>query len=126
MAKGKGRTTRNLETGDLIKPFEGFDSGGFYGTPQWKATSRAVLNRDPVCQWCLAVGVVRESQCADHIVSRNRCASKGINPYDQTNIVGSCRSCNSKRASYEAKGYHMNTYQDWATFLKNKRYGEQK
>lgn len=125
LAKKKSRTVRNLETGELVRPFQGFDSGGFYSSQQWRATSKAVLGRDAVCQWCLAVGIVRESECADHIVPRIRCASLGINVYDQSNIVGSCRSCNSKRAAYEARGYCMNTYKDWAEFLRKKKYGKE-
>jgi 5-methylcytosine-specific restriction endonuclease McrA len=57
---------------------------------------------------------------ADHIIPLDRCAEHGVSPYDQTNIVGSCRSCNSRRASYEAKGVFYDNFDDWVTFLRKK------
>jgi len=117
MAKKKGRNYRSR--GSESGSFGGTDSK-FYKSDQWKATSKAVLERDGICQWCLYMASITPATQADHIVPVNRCEQEGINPYDQTNIVGSCRSCNSRRASYEAKGNHFNTFEDWVKFLRRK------
>jgi 5-methylcytosine-specific restriction endonuclease McrA len=118
MAKKKGRNWR-AKGSSSSGSFGGTDNT-FYRSEQWKATSKAVLDRDGVCQWCLYTAKVTPATEADHIIPVNRCEEEGVNPYDQTNIVGSCRSCNSRRASYEAKGTHLNTFDDWVKFLRRK------
>jgi len=111
IAKKKGRNVRKKDTGELIKPYANktHSSGtlNVYKSAQWRATREAVLNRDGVCQWCL------------HL-ARMTPAEHGVSPYDQTNIVGSCRSCNTRRASYEAKGVFYDNFDDWVTFLRKK------
>ena len=121
MAKKSGRNTRNLKTGELIKPFSGSGvSSSFYQSPEWRATSKAVLDRDGVCQWCLHLGRVTVATQADHVVPVHRCQEEGINPYDKTNIVGSCRSCNSKRAAYEARGVRFTSFDHCVNYMKKK------
>jgi len=121
ISKKKGRNTRNMNTGKLVKSFTGGGVGSsFYQTPQWRATSKAVLDRDAVCQWCAALGVIKVANQADHIVPVERCDESGISPYDKSNIVASCRSCNAKRASYEARGIRIDSYDGWVNFLKKK------
>lgn len=121
LAKKKGRNTRNLKTGELVKPFQGSGvSSSFYQSPQWKATSYAVLERDAVCQWCLRLGRIREATQADHVVPVHRCLSEGINEYDKTNIVGSCASCNAKRAAYEARGVIFKDFDDCVKYMQKK------
>lgn len=121
IAKKQGRNRRNKD-GDLIKPFENFNpvSSNFYKTEEWRATRKAVIDRDAICQWCLNLARITPATDADHVVPVARCESEGISPYDQSNIVGSCRSCNSRRAAYEAKGTHINTFQGWVEFLRRK------
>ena len=124
IAKKQGRNVRKKDTGELIKPYanKSHTSGtlSVYKTAQWKATREAVLNRDGVCQWCLHLARMTPASEADHIIPLERCAEHGVSPYDQTNIVGSCRSCNSRRASYEAKGVFYDNFDDWVTFLRKK------
>ena len=98
ISKKRGRNRRGLESGILIRPFEGVASNGFYKTSQWRATREAVLSRDAICQWCLHLGQLNPATDADHVVPLNRCENEGVSGYDQTNIVGSCRSCISRRA----------------------------
>ena len=121
IAKKQGRNRRDLDSGRLVRPFEGVASNGFYKTPQWRATREAVLHRDGICQWCLHLGHVTPATEADHVIPLNRCD----NGYDQTNIVGSCRSCNARRASYEANGVRFDSFEDCVKYMRKKLYGNE-
>ena len=122
MAKKKGRNVRSLEDGSLQTAYKGQEaskSNPLYKTAEWEATRRAVLERDPVCQWCLSCGMVTEATDADPIIP-SRYSQTRSEFFDQENIVGSCRSCNSRRASYEAKGVFYETKEEWQEFLRRK------
>jgi 5-methylcytosine-specific restriction endonuclease McrA len=122
MAKGKGRNVRSLEDGTLQTAYKGSEASlgnKLYKSSEWAATRLAVLERDPICQWCIAVGLVVESTDADHIIP-SRYLHTHAEFFDQENIVGSCRSCNSRRASYEAKGVYYETKKEWQEFLRRK------
>jgi len=75
--------------------------------------------RDPLCQWCLSCGLAVEATEADHIIP-SRHTHTYAEFYDQNNIVGSCRSCNTRRASYAAKGVYFETKKEWQDFLRRK------
>ena len=67
-----------------------------YNTTKWKEVRKRVLAEEPVCHWCKRA----PSTQADHIVELDR----GGDPYERTNLVGSCQKCNSARgAAYQAK-----------------------
>ncbi len=105
MATKKGRSDRR-EDGSLRKSFEGSSaqSNPLYRTAAWHATRDAVLFRDPLCVWCLCCGIATEATDADHIIPTSATTTHS-DFYDQSNLVGSCRSCNSRRASYSAKAF---------------------
>lgn len=68
----------------------------FYSTGKWKATRKQVLARDKqgtgwVCYWCNKD--IEGTPQADHITPRELCPD----PYDLTNLVVSCKSCNSSK-----------------------------
>lgn len=124
MADKKGRTTRSLEDGELQTPFKGSEasaSNPLYRTAEWAATRDAVLFRDPLCVWCLACGVATEATDADHIIPSSRSTSRS-EFFDQENLVGSCRSCNVRRASYSAKGVYFETQKEWEVYLRRKHF----
>jgi 5-methylcytosine-specific restriction endonuclease McrA len=102
----------------------GADADKRYKTAEWKATRRAVLAKQPTCIWCLPCGRLSEATAVDHLIPAHR-LPEGTSFYDQSNLVGSCKSCNSRRASYEAKGVSFDTIEEWQAFLaereKNKR-----
>ena len=62
-----------------------------YGTPRWKAIRKQVLEAEPICHWC----GIKPSTQADHLIEVDRCDD----PYDITNIVGSCATCNASRGA---------------------------
>ena len=121
MASKRGRADRSPEDGSLRKPFDGSSaqSNTLYRTAEWLATRDAILHRDPLCVWCLACGIASESTDADHIIPATLSQSRS-SFFDQDNIVGSCRSCNSRRASYSAKGIYFETKKEWEDFLRRK------
>ena len=124
MADKKGRTTRSLEDGQLQTPFKGSEASAgnpLYRTAEWAATRDAVLFRDPLCVWCLCCGVATEATDADHIIPSSRSTSRS-EFFDQENLVGSCRSCNVRRASYSAKGVYFETQKEWEVYLRRKHF----
>ena len=121
VAKKRGRNVRKLEDGALVRPFNNaLTDSDFYGSQEWRATRNSVLARDPMCVWCLHLAKATPATEADHVIPANRCEAEGISKLDQGNIVGSCRSCNSRRAAYEARGVHYNTFHQWVEFLRRK------
>lgn len=113
MAKKKGRTRPSFSNASVSQ------SNPLYKTAEWESTRQAVLQRYPVCYWCEAVGLLTESTDADHIQSSSSLHSRS-EFFNQDNLVGSCRSCNSRRASYAAKGVYFETKEEWAKYLKLK------
>jgi 5-methylcytosine-specific restriction endonuclease McrA len=124
MSDKKGRSVRSKEDGTLQTSFKGVEasqSNPLYRTAEWLATRDAVLFRDPLCQWCLACGMAVEATDADHIIPSSMLHARS-EFFDQDNIVGSCRSCNSRRASYSAKGVYFETKEEWEKFLRRKHF----
>ena len=123
IADKKGRSDRNANDGTLKTPFQGSDaqSNPLYRTAQWHATRDAVLFRDPLCVWCLCCGIATEATDADHVIPSSS-TFNNAEFFDQENIVGSCRSCNSRRASYSAKGVYFETKKEWEEFLRRKHF----
>jgi len=123
IADKRGRSDRNASDGSIKKSFDGSgaQSNPLYRTAQWLATRDAVLFRDPLCVWCLCCGIATEATDADHIIPSSSLMSNS-DFFDQENIVGSCRSCNSRRASYSAKGVYYETKKEWEDFLRRKHF----
>ena len=113
MAKKKGRTRPSYSNASVSQ------SNPLYKTAEWEATRQAVLERYPVCYWCEHIGLLTEATDADHILPSSSLHTRS-SFFDQDNLVGSCRSCNSKRASYTAKGVWLETKEEWAAYLKMK------
>lgn len=65
----------------------------FYLSKQWKATRRAKLNKDPLCEYCLEVGKVKQASCVDHY----QAISRGGHKTAPDNLRSSCQSCHSKK-----------------------------
>ena len=66
-----------------------------YQTARWKQLRRQVLDEQPECHWCLQRGKRTPSTQCDHLVELDR----GGDPYDRSNLVGSCARCNSSRGA---------------------------
>lgn len=121
IAKSRGRNVRDAKTEELIKPYaNNVSDSSFYKTAAWRATREAVLVRDSLCVWCLHLAKVTPANEADHVIPKDLCEQHDISPYDQGNIVGSCRSCNSRRAAYSAKGIFFETLDKWVDYLRRK------
>ena len=63
----------------------------FYSTAHWRRLSATVV-RVGRCHWC---GVIGKRLVADHV----RPVSRGGEPFDPSNLVPACYSCNRRRAS---------------------------
>lgn len=120
IAKKQGRNRRKLNTDELVKPFSNTTSSAFYKTTTWRAVRESVLVRDGLCVWCLNEARATEATEADHVVPMERCYEYDIDPHDPSNIVGSCRSCNTRRAAYSARGVFFETIEGWQKYLRLK------
>lgn len=123
IATKRGRNVRRKSDDKLIKPYSNKTSSGVhsvYKSSEWRATREAVLTRDGLCVWCLHLGKVTEPTECDHVVPLQHCEAEGIHPLDQSNLVASCRSCNSRRAAYEGHGVYFTTIKEWVDYLRKK------
>lgn len=119
MAKKKSRAVWSLTTGEKIVPFSGnYHDSSFYHTPEWRATSKAVLNRDAICRWCFETGTLTVATQADHVIPIHRLID--IHPLDQDNIVASCASCNARRAALDARGVIFYSFEEWVKYLRTR------
>lgn len=66
-----------------------------YNTKQWKEVRRLTLEEDPECHWCRLKGKRTKATQCDHLVELDR----GGDPYDRSNLVSSCASCNASRGA---------------------------
>ena len=66
-----------------------------YNTKQWKELRRLILEEDPECHWCRIKGKRTKATQCDHIVELDR----GGDPYERSNLVSSCASCNASRGA---------------------------
>jgi len=120
IAKSRGRA--KIDPNGVAKgSFTGYgaDRDKRYKTARWRATREAVLYKYPTCVWCLPCGRLTASTEVDHVIPAQRLDDEE-HFYDQSNLVGSCRSCNARRASYEAKGVYFETVEEWQDFLLKK------
>ena len=66
-----------------------------YSTKQWKELRRLILSEDDECHWCRLKGKRTKATQVDHIVELDR----GGDPYERSNLVSSCASCNASRGA---------------------------
>jgi hypothetical protein len=66
-----------------------------YSTKRWKDVRRLVLEEDGECHWCRIKGKRTQATQVDHIVELDR----GGDPFDRSNLVSSCSSCNASRGA---------------------------
>ena len=119
MAKAKSRLDRKRSN---FSGVEHSSTNPLYKTARWKAVREGVLSRYPLCYWCQGIGRVTEATDADHVQP-----SSGLDDsqfFDPNTLVGSSRSCNSRRASYTAKGVSLETKEQWAEYLRQKSIGK--
>ena len=65
--------------------------GSIYRTARWKKLRLTVLAEEPTCHWCHN----EPSTQVDHVIE----IAAGGEPYERSNLVGSCRRCNSIRGA---------------------------
>ena len=66
-----------------------------YNTKRWKELRKLVLEEDPDCHWCRIKGKRTLARQVDHVIELDR----GGDPYDRSNLVPSCASCNASRGA---------------------------
>jgi hypothetical protein len=66
-----------------------------YNTKRWKEVRRLVLEEDGDCHWCRLKGKRTQATQVDHVIELDR----GGDPYDRSNLVPCCSSCNASRGA---------------------------
>ena len=66
-----------------------------YNTKQWRELRKQILEQDSDCHWCRLKGKRVKATSVDHVIE----IDAGIDPYDASNLVPSCASCNSSRGA---------------------------
>jgi len=61
----------------------------FYGSARWKRFRKWYGMKNPLCEDCLAVGIVRKMYCVDHVVEIQDCGALT----SEDNSRSLCRVC---------------------------------
>ena len=65
-------------------------SNELYHTVRWTKLSKKFRANHPLCAECLRKGVLKESQCVDHIIPFPICNDF----FDESNLQALCNECN--------------------------------
>ena len=87
----QSRCAEHQRTKDRARNAARADAMAFYSTGRWRRLSTEVVSAVR-CHWC---GATDKRLVADHV----RPVSRGGEPFDPSNLVASCYSCNRRRAS---------------------------
>ena len=80
-----------------------------YQTPMWKTTRMAQLSKQPLCQGCLARGVISAASHVDHLFAWKHLGGQAFS----RNIWQSlCPNCHSQKTALEKQGVYRHYAQD--------------
>ena len=74
-----------------------------YNTKQWQRLRHYQLLKQPLCEYCKAIGIINKASIVDHIKPH-----KGDEAlmFDANNLASLCKPCHDKtKAILERKGY---------------------
>tara|TARA_R110002020_G_scaffold81777_3_gene202836 strand:- start:1214 stop:1510 length:297 start_codon:yes stop_codon:yes gene_type:complete len=87
LPKGRDRRTQ----AEKNKSWGGDTS--FYRKAPWKKLRRIILDKNPLCVYCLKDDIVKPAQVVDHIIP----IKKGGADLDESNLQGLCHKCHNKK-----------------------------
>lgn len=68
----------------------------------WSNLSAIVRKEEPLCRRCLAKGIIKDTECTDHIVPIIVDPDRRL---DRSNLQGLCFACNSQKMVEDMKKY---------------------
>ena len=71
----------------------------FYNHRMWRAKSREVLSREPICRECAKYGDTVPATHVDHIIPR----SQGGSEYGDDNLQALCRRCHMRKTARDKR-----------------------
>jgi len=84
--------------------------GGPLYDHRWHKASKAFLDKNPFCAYCLEMGRVKIATCVDHIVPHR--GDENLF-WDESNWQGLCDYChNSVKSREERRGYRIGCTDD--------------
>jgi 5-methylcytosine-specific restriction enzyme A len=87
------------------------DTDSAYQTPLWKTIRAAQISKQPLCQGCLARGIVTAAKHIDHLFAWKHIGGQAFS----RNIFQSlCHNCHSQKSGLEKQGIYRHYAQDGA------------
>lgn len=90
-----------LHTVDTANRFNGLrkapGSRAFYGSSNWKLTSKAFRKASPLCAGHKAKGFTIKGDLVDHIIDRHILEREGKDPFDWKYLQTLCHSCHNAK-----------------------------
>jgi 5-methylcytosine-specific restriction protein A len=68
----------------------------FYNTPRWKRLRALKFRENPLCEKCLAKGLVRQTEEVHHIIPTNIQHPDEDLIYDYDNLISLCKECHTE------------------------------
>lgn len=72
----------------------------FYRSKSWINLSYLYRLKNPCCEKCLELGLIRKADVVDHIIEIRDDYEKRL---DETNLMSLCHSCHNKKTAKEKK-----------------------
>ena len=72
-----------------------------YSSKLWKAIRRSHLNNNPLCVYCLDIGLLTPANVVDHIIPHRNNTKLA---FDVNNLQSCCDFCHNKHADAKDKG----------------------
>ena len=73
------------------------DNASFYNSRRWRSISKTYRKNHPLCVKCEREGVIKASECVDHITP----ISMGGSMVSTFNLQALCNSCHAKKSARE-------------------------
>lgn len=70
----------------------------FYKTNRWERLSRLHRLKNPLCEDCKELGIIKAADVADHIIELRDDWSKR---YDENNLSSKCHACHNRKTKEE-------------------------
>ena len=79
-----------------------------YNTSLWSGIRKSIMSIYPLCGACLLRGIVRQSDCVDHVFPHQQDAGK----FSRNLFQGLCNPCHTQKTRLEQQGIYRHYTKD--------------
>ncbi|MEM6397495.1 MAG: HNH endonuclease signature motif containing protein [Bacteroidota bacterium] len=72
----------------------------FYNRKAWRATRKAYIQSNPLCEVCSYIGRTEAADVVDHLIA----ISQGGSEYDSANLMAMCHRHHNQKSALELRG----------------------